>query len=115
MADITLNSAVRSNLRTLQATTELMSRTEERLSTGKKVNSALDNPTNFFTAQSLERRAGDLSSLLDSVSNSVQTLEAADNGISAITDLVEQMKSTARSAQQSSSAIGTRASFNLGA
>lgn len=111
MADITLNSAVRANLRTMQATTELMNRTENRLSTGKKVNSALDNPTNFFTAQALERRSGNLGSLLDSVSNSVKTLEAADNGISAITDLLEQMKSTARSAQQSPSAIGTRAGF----
>jgi len=114
MADITLNSAVRANLRTMQATTELMNRTENRLSTGKKVNSALDNPTNFFTAQALERRSGNLSSLLDSVSNSVKTLEAADNGISAITDLLEQMKSTSRSAQQSPSAIATRAGVTSG-
>lgn len=111
MADITLNSAVRSNLRTMQATTELMNRTEERLSTGKKVNSALDNPSNFFTAQSLERRAGDLGALLDSVATSVKTLEAADNGIKAINKLVEQMKSTARSAQQSPSGVEQRASF----
>ncbi|MFD1331502.1 flagellin [Methylopila musalis] len=111
MSDITLNSAVRSNLRTLQSTTELMGRTEERLSTGKKVNSALDNPSSFFTAQSLDRRASDLSNLLDSVSNSVKTIEAADNGISAISDLVTQMKSVARSAQQSTSAVSQKASF----
>ncbi|GBD50292.1 flagellin N-terminal helical domain-containing protein [Methylopila sp. Yamaguchi] len=111
MSDVTLNSAVRSNLRTLQSTTDLMAQTEERLSTGKKVNSALDNPTSFFTAQSLDRRAGDLGTLLDNVSSSVQTIEAADNGISAISDLVNQMKSTARSAQQSDSAIASKASF----
>ncbi|MDR4305852.1 hypothetical protein IHQ68_04325 [Chelatococcus sambhunathii] len=101
MADITLNSAVRSNLRTMQSTTDLLNRTEERLSTGKKVNSAFDNPGSFFTAQALDRRSSDLSSLLDSVSNSVKTLEAADNGIKAITDVVEGLKATARSAAQS--------------
>lgn len=101
MADITLNSAVRSNLRTLQSTTDLMNRTEERLSTGKKVNSALDNPSSFFTSQALDRRASDLNGLLDSVSNSVKTLEAADNGITAITKVVEGLKASARSALQS--------------
>ncbi|GLK78786.1 flagellin [Methylopila turkensis] len=115
MSDITLNSAVRSNLRTLQSTTDLMARTEERLSTGKKVNSALDNPSSFFTAQALDRRASDLTNLLDSVSNSVKTIEAADNGISAISDLVTQMKSVARSAQQSSSAVDTKAGFTSAA
>lgn len=109
MADITLNSAVRANLRTLQSTTDLMNRTEERLSTGKKVNSALDNPSSFFTSQSLERRAGDLSSLLDSVSTSVKTLQAADNGISAISKVVEGLKATARAALQSPSAVATKA------
>lgn len=101
MADITLNSAVRSNLRTLQSTTDLMNRTEERLSTGKKVNSALDNPSSFFTSQALDRRSSDLNSLLDSVSNSVKTLEAADNGITAISKVVEGLKASARSALQS--------------
>jgi flagellin len=101
MADITLNSAVRSNLRTLQSTTDLLNRTEERLSTGKKVNSALDNPSSFFTSQALDRRASDLNGLLDSVSTSVKTLEAADNGIKAITDVVESLKAAARSALQS--------------
>lgn len=100
MADITLNSAVRSNLRTLQSTTDLMNRTEERLSTGKKVNSAFDNPGSFFTAQALDRRSSDLNGLLDSVSNSVKTLEAADNGITAITKVVESLKATARQALQ---------------
>jgi flagellin len=109
MADITLNSAVRSNLRTLQSTTDLMNRTETRLSTGKKVNSALDNPSSFFTAQALDRRASDLTSLLDSVSSSVKTLEAADNGIKAITDVVESLKATARSALQSPSPVATKA------
>lgn len=101
MADITLNSAVRSNLRTLQSTTDLLNRTEERLSTGKKVNSALDNPSSFFTSQALDRRSSDLNNLLDSVSTSVKTLQAADNGIKAINKVVESLKASARSALQS--------------
>ncbi len=100
MSDITLSSAVRKNLLSLQNTATMMSKTQERLATGKKVNSALDNPTNFFTAAALSSRANDFSRLLDSVSNAVQTLEAADNGIKAITRLVESAQATARQALQ---------------
>jgi flagellin len=101
MADIVLSSAVRSNLLNLQSTAVLMGKTQERLATGLKVNSALDNPTNFFTAQSLNSRSADLARLLDGVSNAVQTIAAADKGISAITKLVESAQSTARQALQS--------------
>ena len=104
-ADITLSRAVRGNLLSLQSTSDLLTKTQERLSTGLKVNSALDNPTNFFTASSLNSRASDLSRLLDSVGNATQTLEAADNGISAITDLVEAAQATARQALQTSAGI----------
>jgi flagellin-like hook-associated protein FlgL len=100
MSDITLSSAVRSNLLSLQNTADLLGKTQERLSTGLKVNSALDNPTNFFTASSLNSRAGDLGRLLDGVANATQTLEAADNGIAAITDLVESAQASARQALQ---------------
>lgn len=104
-SDITLSKAVRGNLLSLQSTSDLLTKTQERLSTGLKVNSALDNPTNFFTASSLNSRASDLSRLLDSVGNATQTLEAADNGISAITDLVEAAQATARQALQTSSGV----------
>ena len=100
MADITLSKAVRSNLLSLQNTATLLGKTQERLATGLKVNSALDNPTNFFTASSLNSRASDLGRLLDSISNANQTLEAADNGLSAITKLVESAQATARQALQ---------------
>ncbi len=96
--DITLSKGVRSNLLSLQGTAELLSRTQERLSTGKKVNTALDDPINFFTSAGLSSRANDLSRLLDSVGNGVQTLAAADKGISAITKLIESAKATARQA-----------------
>nr|WP_316860052.1 flagellin [uncultured Cohaesibacter sp.] len=98
-SDITLSAGVRSNLLSLQKTADLMSTTQNRLATGKKVNSALDNPTNFFTSESLSARANDLSNLLDGISNSIKTIEAADNGISAITDLVESAQATVRQAQ----------------
>ncbi|MFC3691708.1 hypothetical protein [Chenggangzhangella methanolivorans] len=114
MADVVLNSAVRSNLRTLQSTTELLNQTEERLATGKKVNSALDNPASYFTANALDRRSSDLSSLLDSVANSIKTLEAADNGIRAITEIVEGLKATARAALQSPLAVSEKAAVTSG-
>jgi flagellin-like hook-associated protein FlgL len=103
VADVSLSKAVRSNLLSLQSTAASMARTQERLATGLKVNSALDNPTNFFTAASLNSRAGDMSNLLDSMSNGIKTIEAADNGLSAITKTVESMQSTLRQARQDKS------------
>jgi flagellin len=101
MADIILSKSVRSNLSALQSTANLISQTQNRLATGKRVNSALDNPLNFFTSQSLNSRASDLNSLLDSVSNAVQTLQAADNGITSLTKLVQSAQAIAQQAQQS--------------
>ena len=103
MAGITLSAGVRQNLLSLQNTANLMATTQNRLATGKKVNTALDNPTNFFTSASLQARAGDMNSLLDSMSNGIKTLEAADNGLSAITKTVESMQSTLRQARQDKS------------
>jgi flagellin-like hook-associated protein FlgL len=113
MSDVTLSSAVRSNLLSLQNTADMMAKTQERLATGLKVNSALDNPTNFFTASSLNSRAGDLGRLLDAVGNATQTLEAADNGISAITKLVESAQATARQAQQTSANVDEAAAQQM--
>jgi flagellin len=99
--DIVLSAGVRSNLLALQNTASLMAQTQERLATGKKVNSALDNPINFFTAATLMNRAGDIGALLDGVGNAIQTLRAADNGIKAIKQLVQTAQATARQALQS--------------
>src|SRR5580692_510352 len=101
MSDITLSAGVRQNLLALQNTASLLSTTQERLSTGKKVNSAQDNPANFFTSQSLNNRANDLNSLLDSIGQAQQTLSAADQGITSLTDLVQSAKSIANQALQS--------------
>ena len=103
MVDVNLSKAVRSNLLSLQSTASSMAKTQERLATGLKVNSALDNPTNFFTASSLNSRASDMASLLDSMSNGIKTIEAADNGLSSITKTVESMQSTLRQARQDKS------------
>jgi len=99
--DVTLSASVRSNLLSLQNTAELLARTQERLATGKKVNTALDNPTNFFTASGLTHRSNALNALLDSVSNGIQVLKAADTGITSLTKLIEQAQATARDALQS--------------
>src|SRR6267378_4451357 len=80
MSGIVLSSSVRQNLLSLQSTADLLATTQSRLSTGKKVNTALDNPTNFFTAQSLDGRASDISNLLDGIGNGVQVLHAATAG-----------------------------------
>jgi flagellin len=102
MSDVVLSAGVRQNLLSLQNTAKLMSITQNRLATGKKVNSALDNPSNYFTSQSLSNRANDLNSLLDSIGQAQKTLEAADQGITALTKLVQSAKSIAQQARQAS-------------
>jgi flagellin len=101
---ITLSAGVRANLLSLQNTAQLMQTTQNRLATGKKVNSALDNPLNFFSSASLSARAGDLSSLLDSMSNGIQTIQAANNGLTAVTTLVQQLQATVSQARADASA-----------
>src|ERR687889_558072 len=84
MSGIVLSASVRQNLLSLQSTADLLSTTQNRLATGKKVNTALDNPTNFFTAQGLDNRASDISNLLDGINNGVQVLQAANTGITSL-------------------------------
>jgi flagellin-like hook-associated protein FlgL len=115
MADINLSHAVRSNLLSLQSTAANMAKTQERLATGLKVNSALDNPTNFFTASALNSRDGDMANLLDSMSNGIKTIEAADNGIRSIVKTVETMQSTLRQARQDKSFKSESYAISLGA
>lgn len=110
MADISLTASMRSNLLSLQQTQSLMDTTQERLSTGKKVNSAIDNPSSYYTAQSLTNRASDLSSLLDSMGQAVQTIQAANEGIEAITDFVQQAKALANTARDNATVKSTTSS-----
>lgn len=99
MADISLTAGIRSNLLSLQSTSSLLARTQERLGTGKKVNSPIDNPTNYFTAQSLTNRAGDLTARLDGISKGINTVKAADAGIKSISNLLKQAKGIAQDAR----------------
>src|SRR5947208_8195278 len=100
--DIVLTAGVRANLLQLQKTAELITATQTKLATGKRVNSALDNPINFFTAQGLSNRAGDLGNLLDSMSSGVNTIQAANNGITSLTKLVQSSQALASQALQTS-------------
>ena len=100
--DISLTASMRSNLLSLQNTQSLMDRTQERLSTGKKVNSAIDNPSSYYTARSLTNRASDLSALLDSMGQGIQTIQAANEGIEAVTSFVEQAKALINTARDTS-------------
>ena len=114
MADISLTASMRSNLLSLQQTQSLMDTTQERLSTGKKVNSAIDNPSSYYAAQSLTNRASDLSALLDSMGQAIQTIKAADEGISTITEFASQAKAIANSARDEA-AENTSAKVTIGA
>lgn len=108
--DISLTAGMRSNLLQLQATSKLIDRTQERLSTGKQVNSALDNPTNFFAAQAHMNRASDFAVRKDGMAEAIQTVKAADAGITAITALVDAAKGLAEAALGTSNTVD-RAAF----
>jgi flagellin len=107
---IVLSTSVRQNLLSLQSTADLLATTQNRLATGKKVNSALDNPTNFFTAQSLDARASDISNLLDGIGNGVQVLQAANTGITALQKYVDSAKSIANQVLQAPAGYSVKAS-----
>lgn len=98
ISDISLTAGMRNNLLALQKTAAQLSSTQEKLSSGKRVNTALDNPTNFFAAQAHMERASDLNDRKDGMSEAVQTIKNADNGIKAITSLIQAAKGLASSA-----------------
>src|SRR5918994_2063005 len=108
MSAIVLSASVRQNLLSLQSTADLLSTTQNRLATGKKVNTALDNPTNFFTAASLDNRANDINNLLDGIGNGVQVLQAANTGISSLQKLVDTAKSIANQVLQTTGGYSTK-------
>ncbi|MCH8473715.1 MAG: flagellin [Opitutales bacterium] len=98
MSDISLNAGIRSNLLQLQQSSSLFQRTTDRLASGKEVNSAIDNPTNFFASVNLSDRAEGLSARLDGIGQAIQTVKAADNGISTIRSFVSAMKGVVNNA-----------------
>jgi len=108
MSGIVLSASVRQNLLSLQSTASLLATTQNDLATGNKVNSALDNPTNYFTAQGLNNRASDISNLLDAIGNGVQVLQAANTGITSLQSLVDSAKSIANQVLQSPVGYSTK-------
>jgi flagellin len=112
MSGIVLSASVRQNLLSLQSTADLLATTQNRLSTGKSVNSALDNPTNFFTAQSLDNRASDINNLLDNIGNGVQVLQAANTGITSLQKLIDSAKSIANHALQTTVGYSSKSSVS---
>jgi flagellin len=112
---ITLSAGVRQNLLSLQDIAQLTSTTQNRLASGKKVNSALDNAVNYFTAAGLDSRATYMSALLDAMSNAIQTVSAANNGIDSITKTVQSMQATLMQARQDASWQSTSYTFSVAA
>ncbi|TWJ18869.1 flagellin N-terminal helical domain-containing protein [Geobacter argillaceus] len=112
IGDISLTSGMRNNLLSLQNTKQLVDQTQGRLSTGKKVNTPLDNPTNFFAAQNAMARADDLSTRKDGMSEAVQMMNAATAGIKGITALIQSAQGVASSAAASSDTVQQSAYAN---
>src|SRR6202035_2447881 len=115
MSGIVLSQSVRQNLLSLQSTASLLATTQNDLATGNKVNSALDNPTNFFTARGLNNRAGDIGKLLDGIGNGVQVLQAANTGITSLQSLVSSAQSIANQVLQSPVGYSTKSNVTSAA
>src|SRR3954465_2213491 len=112
MSGIVLSASVRQNLLSLQSTADLLATTQNRLASGKKGNTALDNPTNFFPAAGLDSRASDINNLLDGIGNGVQILQAANTGISSLNKLVDTAKSIANQALQTVAGYSTKSNVS---
>ena len=104
---ITLTSSMRTNLSSLKALANQMSKTQNILSTGKRVNSAIDNASNYYQARALTNRASDLESLLDSMSQGNQTIQAANEGLTIASNLLEQAKAVAVQELQQTGVTGS--------
>jgi len=92
MSEISLSSSIRSSLTSLNSTSKLLAQTTDRLSTGKKVASAVDNPTNYFAALNYNEQADSLNARLDGMSEATEMINSADNGITNIKAYLSQMK-----------------------
>jgi len=115
MSGIVLSASVRQNLLSLQSTAALLATTQNDLATGNKVNSALDNPTEYFTAQGLTNRASDISNLLDGIGNGVQVLQAANTGITSLQALIANAQSIANQVLQTSTGYSTKSNVTSAA
>src|SRR5277367_5777653 len=115
MSGIVLSASVRQNLLSLQSTAALLATTQNDLATGNKVNTALDNPTEFFTAEGLNNRASDIGNLLDSIGNGVQVLQAANTGITSLQSLIANAQSIANQVLQTPVGYSTKSNVTSAA
>src|ERR1700727_1633967 len=115
MSGIVLSASVRQNLLSLQSTASLLATTQNDLATGNKVNSALDNPTEFFTAQGLNNRASDINNLLDGIGNGVQVLQASNTCLTWLQSLVASAQSIANQVLQSPVGYSTKSNVTSAA
>jgi flagellin len=115
MSGIVLSASVRQNLLSLQSTAALLATTQNDLATGNRVNSALDNPTEYFTAQGLNNRASDISNLLDGINNGVQVLQAANTGITSLQSLIASAQSIANQVLQAPTGYSTKSQVTAAA
>lgn len=97
--NVTLSGATRQNLLSLQRTTETIGKTQERLSTGKKVNSAIDDALSFFTSRNLDNRASDLMTLKSGINEAINQVETSVKALESVEDILKQMKAVASSAK----------------
>jgi flagellin-like hook-associated protein FlgL len=111
-SNVVLSAAVRQNLLSLQTTAQLLATTQTDLATGNKVNSALDDPTSYFTAQGLNSRASNISNLLNGISNGIQVLQAAHSGITSLLNLVQNAQSVATQALQAPIGYSTKSNYS---
>jgi flagellin-like hook-associated protein FlgL len=102
MSGITLTGSMRSNLLSLQSTSSLMDTTQTRLSTGRKVNSAIDNAQSYFSAQQGYDKATALSDLKDDMGEALQKVKTAVTAVSSAISVLKQMKSLANQAKTTS-------------
>jgi flagellin len=115
MSGIVLSASVRQNLLSLQSTAALLATTQNDLATGNAVNSALDNPSSYFTAEALNNRASDINNLLDGIGNGVQVLQAANTGITSLQSLVSNAQSIANQVLQTTVGYSTKSSVTSAA
>ena len=99
MSDVTLTASVRQNLLSLQSTTDLIGRTQNRLSTGLRVANAIDDPVSFFQAKALSNRSSDFSEKKQNIDQGISTLSAANDAVTGIEGLLQQLKGLATNAK----------------
>jgi flagellin len=107
MSDVVLSSATRSSIIALQQIAKRMDMLQTRLATGKRVNSASDDPAAFFTSMAMNARSATLNSLLTNMATAQGAVDATNKGIAAIQSLLSSAQNVANQALQSANTLVT--------